>query len=134
MPKIIGQAEQQAAIREMKVVLKEMVDTNLFLDALNSSKKYKISFIGEDGTKYHAIAYTEKKEDMDRFILHYKHRMANRVLELAKENRIALDLDEKLALSLDLTPEEEEELTRRELAELEDVELENYLSESSSDD
>ena len=52
MPKIIGQAEQQAAIREIKATLKEMVDTNLFLDALNNSSKYIISFVGEDGKKY----------------------------------------------------------------------------------
>jgi len=122
MPKIIGQAEQQAAMKEIKSALKEMRDTNLFLETLNNSKKYTISFVSEDGTKHHAVAYTEKKEDLDRFVLHYKHLMANRVVKLASENRISLDLDEKLAFSLDLTPEEEEELTRRELAELEDVE------------
>ena len=36
MPKIIGQAEQQAALREIKSALKEMVDTNLFLEAKNN--------------------------------------------------------------------------------------------------
>lgn len=131
MPKIIGQAEQQAAMKEIKKALKEMVDTNSFLSALNSSKKYQISFIGEDGKKHHAIAYMEKKEDMDRFVIHYKHLMANHVLKLAQENRISLDLDEKLAFSLDLTPEEEEDLARRELSELENAELEYRLEENT---
>lgn len=131
MPKIIGKAEQQAAMREIKAALKEMVDTNQFLDALNNSNKFKISFIGEDGQNYHAIAYTEKKDDMDRFIRHYKHLMANRVLTLTQENRISLDLDEKVAFGLDLTPEEEDELTNRELAALEQLEAVVHAEEVS---
>lgn len=123
MPKIIGKAEQQAAMREIKASLKEMADTNQFLDALNNSKKYRISFVGEDGQNYHAIAYTEKKEDIDRFIRHHKHLTANRVLKLIQDNRISLDLDEKVAFGLDLTPEEEEELIKRELAEVNNVEI-----------
>lgn len=128
MPKIIGQAEQQAAMREIKSALKEMGDTNLFLEAINHSKKFTISFVADDGSKYHAIAYVEDKEKLDHFVLHYKHLTANRVKQLAEENRIALDLDEKLAFSLDLMPEEEE-LTRRELAELDNAEAGFNLEE-----
>lgn len=122
MPKILGQEEQRAAMKEITTALKDVADTNSFLDALNHSKNFTISFVAEDGSKYHAIAYAEKKEELDRFVLHYKHLMANRVKMLTEENRIGLSLDEKLAFDFDLTSEEEDELTRRELAELEHAE------------
>ena len=125
MPRIIGQAEQQSAMKEIRVALREMESTNLFLNTANKSGKYSILFTADDGTRCSAIAFTEKKEDIDRFVLHHKHRIANRVKALAEENRIALEIDEKLALGIDLTEEEEIELDQREMAALEAASAQN---------
>ena len=122
MPEIIGQKERQNAMKEIRSALKEMVGTNQFLEATNREGMYTITFEGDDGTRCSAIAYTEKKADIDRFVLHHKHKVASRVKDLAERNGIALYVDEKLILDIELTHEEQEELDARELAALEAAE------------
>ena len=119
MPEIIGQKERQNAMKEIRSALKEMVGTNQFLETTNREGTYTISFERDDGTRCSAIAYTEKKEDIDRFVLHHKYKVASRVKDLAERNGIALYVDEKLILDIELTHEEQEELDARELAALE---------------
>lgn len=131
MARIYGLEEQQAALREVKAALRDVTDTNMFLDASNHSKKFLISFVAEDGSKYRAFAYTENKEDLDHLVSHQKHLLANHIKRLAEKNRIVLDPEEKVAFGLELTPEEEEELTRRELAELEAAEAAYNLEEEA---
>ena len=109
MPEIIGQKERQAAMKEIRAALKDMASTNQFLEATNGTGKYSIVFEADDGTRCSAVAYTAHKEDIDKFVLHHKNIVASRVKELAERNGIALYLDEKLVLDLDLTAEEQEE-------------------------
>lgn len=119
---IIGQKEQQAALKEIKAAYKEMESTNKFLEHQNGKGKYTVIFTTENGTRCSAVAHAESKEIIDRLVLHHKHLVSDRVVKLAEENRILLDLDEKLTFGLDLTPAEQEEFDAHMLAELEAAE------------
>ena len=131
MPKIIGQAEQQAAFKEIGSLLKGLEKTNQFLDKENPSGQFTISFTTEDGTKYSAIALAEHKSVVDNLVLNNKAAVRKRVEELAKEHRIGLDIDDKLVLDIQLTPEELEIVEARELAK---KEAENQGEQESSGD
>ncbi len=124
MPKIIGQKEQQDALKEIKKAVKEMENINAFLNAKDFSGQYTISFTDDKGKKLSATAYIEKKEDIERFIVHNKAKISSHIADLAEKNRIALDIDEKMTLDIPLTAEE--------LKIYEEQELEKILAEEAA--
>lgn len=122
MPEIIGQKERQEAMREIRSALKVMVSTNQFLDAVNTAGKYTVIFDSDKGEHRSAIAFTERKEEIDHFVCQHKRMVADRVKFLAERNGIALYPEEKQVLGITLTDEEQEELVAKELAALEAAE------------
>ena len=100
MPKIIGLAEQQAAVKKIKAILKDLVVTKSFLDAANASGEYTITFKGQDNHVYNTTVYAEDKRQVDALAEAYRQRMAAEVQALASQNRIELDPDEKELLGI----------------------------------
>ena len=131
MDSIMGQKEQQAALREIKAACKEMESTNKFLTCSNKEGKYTISYIADDGSRCSATADAASKDEIDRFILRHKQLITNNVVELADKNRIMLDPEEKELFGLELTAEEREELDARLLAKLEAEEQSSAAAEDA---
>jgi len=100
MPKIIGLAEQQAAVKKIKAILKDLGATKTFLDANNPSGEYTLSFKGIDNHMYSTTVYAEEKHLVDTLAEAYRKRMADEVQSLASQNRIELDPDEKEILGI----------------------------------
>ena len=101
MPKIIGQAEQQAAMRSIKSSLKEAELTNKFLHTPNPQGEYVISFKDATGHNISVTALSEDKRVIDDLARAYKKRVADSVVHLAAKNRIELDDNEKSILGLE---------------------------------
>lgn len=95
MPKIIGQAEQLAAVKSIKNSLKEMENTNKFLESSNPTGEYTISFKNAAGQMISIGILAHDKQMIDQLALAYKKQVAADVMELAANNRIELDDDEK---------------------------------------
>lgn len=100
MPKIIGLAEQQAAVKKIRAILKDLSVTKTFLDAANVSGEYTITFKGSDNHVYSTTVYAEEKNLVDALAEAYRQRMADEVLALAQQNRIELDPEEKVLLGI----------------------------------
>ncbi len=101
MPKIIGQAEQQQALKEITAMLKEVVAVNQFLNSQNESGKYTISFADTNNQKHSCTLFSSDKEDVDLLVLNYKDRLKEKIQSLTEEFRIALDPSEELLLQSD---------------------------------
>lgn len=101
MPKIIGQAAQQAAMRSIRSSLKEMELTNKFLHTPNPQDEYTISFKDATGHTISVTALSPDKQVIDDLARAYKRRVADSVVSLASENRIELDDSEKLILGIE---------------------------------
>ena len=100
MPKIIGQAEQLAAMKSIKGSLKEMQITNKWLKASNPSGEYVVSFKDAAGHTISVCIYAPDKQVLDDLARAYKKQVAGSVLELAAENRIELEDSEKQLLGI----------------------------------
>ena len=103
MPKIIGQAEQQQALKDITSMLKEVVAVNNFLSSHNASGKYTITFSDEHHQKHSCTLFTSDKEDVDLLVLTYKDRLKEKIQSLADDFRIALEPQEQLLLVRDST-------------------------------
>lgn len=103
MPKIIGQAEQQQALKEITSMLKEVVAVNTFLSSRNTSGKYTVSFSDEHNQKHSCTLFSSDKEDVDLLVLNYKDRLKGKIQALAEEFRIALEPQEQLLLEADFS-------------------------------
>ena len=106
MPKIIGQAEQQKALKDITSALKEVAIVNAFLQAKNPSGKYTVTFTDASNEKHHCSLFTPDKEDLDLLVLNYKDQLKTKILKLAEDYRIALEPEEQMMLD-DSFPSEE---------------------------
>ena len=108
MPKIIGQAEQQQALKEITSMLKEVVAVNNFLSSRNASGKYIISFSDEQNQKHSCTLFSSEKEEVDLLVLNYKDRLKGKIQALTEEFRIALDPQEQRLLEVDYSTDPEQ--------------------------
>jgi len=100
MANIIGLADQQKALKDISAILKDLKTTNSFLDAVNPTKTYTISFTDIDGKK-HATELSGSKEEVDALVGRYKGEMKALVLAMAEEYRIGLDVNDKKILGIE---------------------------------
>ena len=108
MPKIIGQAEQQRALKDITSALKEVAIVNTFLQANNPSGKYTVTFTDASNEKHHCSLFTPDKEELDLLVLNYKDQLKAKILKLADEYRIALEPTEQIMLEDPAQAEEED--------------------------
>ena len=94
MPKIIGQAEQLAAMKNIKAALKEMTVTNAFLEASNPSGEYIVSFKDRGGHTISTTVYSADKQVIDTLAQAYKKQVVDDMMHQAEINRIELDPEE----------------------------------------
>lgn len=104
MPKIIGQAEQQQALKDITSALKEVATVNAFISTANPTGKYIISFVDESGAKHHCALVASDKDDVDLLVMNYKDQLRGKILQLAEDYRIALDPPEQAMLRDSSTP------------------------------
>ena len=100
MANIIGLADQQRVLKEISSILKDLKITNDFLNAVNPSKIYKISFIDSDGKKITSELFGSK-EEIDALVNRYKNEMKAYILALADEFHIGLDHNDKKILGIE---------------------------------
>lgn len=105
MPKIIGQEEQQRALKQITALLKEVSAVNAFLSAENPEGEFVISFTDNNKAKHSCSIFSEDRKAVDQLALNYKNRIKAQILELANEHRIALDHSEQAILDNDRYPE-----------------------------
>lgn len=91
MPKIIGQAEQQRALKNIRASLKELAVTNKFLEGSNPSGEFTFSYVGPGGEHYASAAFCADKANIDSFVKAYKDRIVDDMMQQAEENRIELE-------------------------------------------
>ncbi len=99
MPKIIGQAEQQHAMKEIKAGLKELESINQFLNATSCNNKFVITLVTEDKQKISAAGYTENREDVNLLIENQRKRIINHITSEAQLHRIEFDECDRLILN-----------------------------------
>lgn len=95
MPRIIGRAEQDEAVKKIKAALKELGVTKEFLETANPAGEYTISFKGPDKRTYSTTIFAKSKGAVDELAKAYRDRVAKDMMELAANNRIELEADEK---------------------------------------
>lgn len=101
MPRIIGRAEQDEAVKKIKAALKELGVTKEFLEADNPTGEFTISFKGDAKHTYSTTIYAEDKSVVDELAKAYRERVAKDMMDLAANNRIELDPDEKEILGVE---------------------------------
>lgn len=106
MPKIIDQAAQQKALKDIVSALKEVAIVNAFLQAHNPSGKYTVTFTDASKEKHHCSLYTPDKEELDLLVLNYKDQLKTKILKLAEDYRIALEPEEQIMLDDSFTSED----------------------------
>lgn len=104
MPKIIGQQEQQRALKDILAMLKDVSAINNFLSMKNDAKKYTISFSDENNAKHSCLLFSVEKDDIDILALHSKEYLRKQIYTLAEDYRIALDAEEEHQLSDQMDP------------------------------
>ena len=100
MAKILGQDDQQRALKEIRAALKSLVPVNEFLDGHNPEGTYHISFSDSEGKRFSAELYSESKGEIDALVRNYKERVKTHILELARNNRIVLDPEDNDILGI----------------------------------
>ena len=100
MPKVIGKAEQDRALKNISEALKKMPATNTFLNTPNPEGKYTLSFLNHEGKEYKTPILCADKSILDRLAQAHKEFVAQDVVKQANDNRIELDPDEKEVLGL----------------------------------
>jgi len=95
MPKIIGHAEQLQAVKDIKAALKDTKILNEFLETDNPTGKYTISCKGPTGQQITTTIEIPDKEILNNLILAYKQKVGEKVLQIAQNNRIELEEDER---------------------------------------
>lgn len=130
MARIIGQKEQQAALKKIKNLRKDIENANEFLEKTNDNSTFSFSFTDEEGSTCTSNALVVNKAEVDKFVREYKNNVVDYVIKLSQEHRLEFELDEKLVFGFDLTPEEQEEYEKR-LAEEEQEEENIELAMSS---
>lgn len=104
MPKIIGQQEQQRALKEITAALKEVSAINRFLSKQNTSGTYIVSFMDDQNEKQSCSLFTSDKDDVDLLVLNYKDRLKSKIQSLTETYRIALDPQEQALLDNNSQP------------------------------
>lgn len=99
MPKIIGQAEQQRAMKDIRAGLKELEAINEFLNADSGNHKFTITLTTPVGGRLSAVAYTEDKAEIDLLISKQRDRIVEKINTLAKNNRIEFDEQDQMILN-----------------------------------
>ncbi len=99
MAKILDQEEQRKALRNINDSIKDIKSANEFLRNQNPNGVYVISFTGEDGKKYSAEIKVADKEEVNRLIISHKQQEKLRIVQLAEDNRIALDEEDNEVLA-----------------------------------
>lgn len=110
MPTIIGQEEQQNALRTINTLLKDASVVNKFLSAKNPSATYSISFPGADGKRVSCKLVVKSKDDMDTLALTYKDQIKSEIFSLAEKYNIALDHEDQMILDDILVSSQEDDL------------------------
>jgi len=100
MPKIIGLEAQQQTVRELQSLMKDITNTNHFLQNANPSGEYQISFIGPDGKKIATSFNLSDKYTIDKLLQEYKEQTAAEVSQKLIDYRIELDAEEKAIFGL----------------------------------
>ena len=100
MPTIIGLEAQQQTVREIQSLMKDISNTNHFLDNPNPTGEYQISFVGPEGKKIQTLFTCPNKDVIDQLLLQYKIDVAATVAQKAEAYRIALDDKEKAIFDL----------------------------------
>ena len=104
MPKIIGQQEQQRALKEITAALREVTAINRFLSRQNTSGTYTVSFTDEHHEKQSCSLFSADKDDVDLLVLNYKDRLKNKIQSLTETYRIALEPQEQALLDSNFLP------------------------------
>ena len=99
MPKIIGQQEQQRALKDILAMLKDVSIINSFLSMQNNSGKYTIAFADGNNVRHSCLLFGTEKDDIYLLALHSKDNLRKQIYALAEEYRIALDPEEERLLS-----------------------------------
>lgn len=99
MANIIGLQKQEAALKEIQSVIKNIDEANKFMEAENPTGIITISFKKEDGKKQ-LTEISVPKEKVNALITDYKAEKREYVLQMARDNRIALDPEDEVILGL----------------------------------
>ena len=106
MPSIIGQAEQQQALKEISAMLKELISSNDFLSSNNPTGKYTIVSTDSEGQKHTCILSSENKAEVDTLVLNYKEHLKQKIVSLTEQYRIGLEPWEQSILDNNINPPE----------------------------
>ena len=98
MPKIIGQAEQQRAMREIRAGLKELESINRFLNSYSKDSHFTITFVSSSNEKITAVGFNENKAEVDLLIMNQRDRIIREITNLAKSHRIEFDEQDHMIL------------------------------------
>ena len=98
MPKIIGQQEQQRALKEITAALREVTAINRFLSRQNTSGIYAVSFTDDQNEKQSCFLFSTDRDDVDLLVLNYKDRLKSKIQSLTETYRIALEPQEQAML------------------------------------
>lgn len=100
MPKIIGQAEQQQAMRNIKAALKDLTITNQFLETQNPDGIYTVTFKDSEGNHYTTTVYSEEKHVLDSLARAYKKQVVDDAVRQAESNRIEFEPEDRQILGI----------------------------------
>jgi len=100
MPKVIGKAEQERALKNITQALKQIPATNTFMQTPNPEGKYTLSFTSHEGKVFTTPIFCTDKSILDRLAQAHKASVAQDVVQQANNNRIELEPDEKEVLGL----------------------------------
>lgn len=101
MASIIGLADQQKALKEIKNSLKDLTTINEFLEAQNSSGVYTITFTSDDNKKYSTDIIVESKESINALAIKNKQKRCEDIVKKAEEYKIGLDSADKKILGIE---------------------------------
>jgi len=101
MASIIGLEKQKRALKEISMILKEVESANEFLGTHNPNSEYTISFVNEAGKKVTVDITVHSKESVDQLVQAYKAMLREHVTNLAAEQHIAFDDQDKAILGIE---------------------------------
>lgn len=100
MPRIIGRAEQDKALKDITSFIKAIPATSTWIEAPNPEGNYSITFKTPEGKQLTTPIICQDKSVLDRLAQAYKESVAQEVAKLAAEHRIELSPEDIEVLGL----------------------------------